>query len=133
MKPSYLVNLTLVQDDWCTLDVKVLNRVSPEFATYLQPDLSDDPLSMKITDIQPHLLKAKASKSHPNNPTWSQAMNSADADKWWNAMLADIETIEVDLKAWKLIKHEPWIKVLPCTWAFCIMHFLDGLIKKFKA
>ncbi|KAL7479627.1 hypothetical protein ACHAW6_005351 [Cyclotella cf. meneghiniana] len=48
-------------------------------------------------------------------------------------MSVEMETLEVDLKAWKLVKHEPWMKVLPCTWAFCMKCFPDGLIKKFKA
>jgi hypothetical protein len=115
------------------LGVEVLTGLSPEFAAYLQPDLSDDPLSMTITDVQPHLLKAKASKSDPDNPTWSRAMNSADTDRRWEAMPTEIETLEVDLKAWKLVKRKPWMKVLPCTWAFRIKRFPDGLIKKFKA
>lgn len=60
-------------------------------------------------------------------------MNSADADKWCEAMSIEMETLEIDLKAWKLVKREPWMKVFPCTWAFCIKRFPDGLIKKFKA
>ena len=128
-----LANLTLLQDNWSTLGVEVSTSISPKIAAYLQPDLSDDPLSMTITDVQPHLLKAKACKSDPNNPLWSQAMNSADADKWCEAMSIEMETLEIDLKAWKLVKREPWMKVFPCTWAFCIKRFPDGLIKKFKA
>jgi len=54
-------------------------------------------------------------------------MNSADANKWWEVMSAEMETLEVDLKAWKFVKREPSIKVLPCTWAFHIKYFLGGL------
>jgi hypothetical protein len=96
---SHLANLSILQDDWSSLGVDVSTGVSHGFAAYLQPDLSDDPLTRTITDVQPHLLKAKASKSDPDNPSWSQAMNSADADKWWDAMSAEIETLEVDLGA----------------------------------
>jgi len=130
---SHLANSTILQDDWSSLGVKVSTGISHEFATYLQPDLPDDPLTMTITDVQPHLFKAKMSKSDPDNPSWSQAMNSADADKWWEAMSAEMETLEVDLNAWKLVKREPWMKVLPCTWEFHIKRFPDGLVKKFKA
>jgi hypothetical protein len=129
---SHLTNLTILQDDWSSLGVEVSTGISHEFAAYLQPDLSDDPLTRTITDVQPHVLKVKASKSDPDNPSWSQALNSADADKWWDAMSAEMETLEVDLKAWRLVKHEPWMKVLPCTCAFCIKCFPDGLVKKFK-
>ncbi|KAL7474685.1 hypothetical protein ACHAW6_000647 [Cyclotella cf. meneghiniana] len=47
-------------------------------------------------------------------------------------MSAEMETLEVECQAWKLIKHEPWMKGLPCTWAFCIKHFPNGIIKKLK-
>jgi hypothetical protein len=127
------VNLTILHDDWSTFGVEVLGGISHEFAAYLQPDLSDNPLAMTITDVQLHVLKAKVSKSDPDNPSWSQAMNSTDADKWWEAMSAEMVILEVDLNAWKLVKHEPWMEVLPCTWAFCITCFPDGLVKKFKA
>ena len=60
-------------------------------------------------------------------------MNSADTGKWWEAMSTEMETLEVDLKAWKLVKREPWMKVRPCIWAFRIERFPDGLVKKFKA
>jgi hypothetical protein len=55
-----------------------------------------------ITDFQSHVLKAKVSKSDPDNPSWSQAINSADADKWWATMSAEMENLEVDLQAWNL-------------------------------
>ena len=59
---------------------------------------------MMITDVQPHVLKAKVSKSDPDNPSWLQAMNGTDADKWWEAMSPEMKTLEVDLQAWKLVK-----------------------------
>eukprot|EP00804_Cyclotella_cryptica_P007267 CCRYP_017868-RA/>CCRYP_017868-RA protein AED:0.22 eAED:0.06 QI:0/0/0/1/1/1/2/0/1188 len=133
VKKSHLASLSLLQDDWTDLGNVVSSGVSQEFAAYLQPDLSDDPICMTITDVQPHILKAKSDKSDPDNPSWSQAMNSSDADKWWEAMSTEMETLEVDLKAWRLVEREPWMKVLPCTWAFRIKRFPDGLVKKFKA
>ncbi len=69
VKCTHLAHLTLLQDDWSSLGVEVLTGLSPEFAAYLQLNLSDDPLSMTITDVQPHLLKANTSKSDPDNPT----------------------------------------------------------------
>ncbi|KAL7480100.1 hypothetical protein ACHAW6_005809 [Cyclotella cf. meneghiniana] len=48
-------------------------------------------------------------------------------------MSAEMETLEVDLKAWKLVKPESWMKILPCTCAIHIKRFPDGLVKKFKA
>ena len=54
---------------------------------------------MTITDVQLHVLKAKVSKSDPDSPSWSHAMNSTDADKWWEAMSAEMVILEVDLNA----------------------------------
>jgi hypothetical protein len=47
-------------------------------------------------------------------------------------MFAEMNTIEVELKDWSLVKQEPWIMVLPFTRAFCIEQFPNGLVKKFK-
>ncbi|KAL7477826.1 LOW QUALITY PROTEIN: hypothetical protein ACHAW6_003617, partial [Cyclotella cf. meneghiniana] len=60
-------------------------------------------------------------------------MNSADTDKWWKAMSAAMETLEVELQSWKLIKRESLMKVLPCTWAFWITCFPNCLVMKFQA
>ena len=133
VRRSHLANLSVLQDDWSDLGVEVSTGISPAFTAYLQPDLSDDPLYNTVTDMQPHVLAAKASKSDPDNPSWSKAMNSTDADKWWDAMSTEMETLEMELRAWKLVRREPWMKVLPCTWAFRIKRFPDGLVKKFKA
>eukprot|EP00804_Cyclotella_cryptica_P015073 CCRYP_000648-RA/>CCRYP_000648-RA protein AED:0.75 eAED:0.51 QI:0/0/0/0.5/1/1/2/0/206 len=109
VKKSHLAALSLLQDDSTDLGKVVSSGVSQEFAAYLQPDLSDDPICMTITDVQPHILKAKSDKCDPDNPSWSQAMNSSDADKWWEAMSTEMETLEVDLKAWRLVEREPWM------------------------
>ena len=123
----------IVQDDWSSLGVKLSTCLSPEFTFYPKLDLSNDPPLFTFTDVQPHLLKAKVSKSDPDNPSWLQAMNCTDADIWWTAMTTMLETLEVILQPWKLVEDEPWMKNLPCTWAFQIKHFPDDLIKKFKA
>eukprot|EP00804_Cyclotella_cryptica_P024840 CCRYP_001779-RA/>CCRYP_001779-RA protein AED:0.06 eAED:0.06 QI:0/0/0/1/0/0/3/0/1231 len=133
VRHSHLANLSVLQDDWSDLGVEVSTGISPAFIAYLQPDLSDDPLYKTVTDMQPHVLAAKANKSDPDNPSWSKAMNSTDADKWWDAMSTEMETLETELRAWKLVRREPWMKVLPCTWAFRIKRFPGGLVKKFKA
>ena len=48
-------------------------------------------------------------------------------------METEIQMLEVDLQSWTLVEREPWIKVIPVTWAFCLKRFPDGLAKKFKA
>jgi hypothetical protein len=34
------------------------------------------------------------SVSDPDNPTYRQAMASPDADKWWDAMVLEMKTLE---------------------------------------
>ena len=99
----------------------------------MQPDCSDDAGALTITDVQPHVLKAKASKNDADSPSYNQAMDSSHAKKWWQAMETEVNTLENDLWAWTLVKREPCMNVLPITWAFHLKHFQSGLVKKFKA
>jgi histone deacetylase 1/2 len=48
-------------------------------------------------------------------------------------MEAEMNTLEVDLSAWQLVRREPWMHVLCSKWAFRIKRFPNGLVKKFKA
>ncbi|KAL7485003.1 hypothetical protein ACHAW6_010599 [Cyclotella cf. meneghiniana] len=75
----------------------------------MQPDLSDDAGALTVTDVQPHVLKAKASRNDADSPVYNQAINGPHAEKWWQAI------------------------VLPMTWAFHLKRFPSGLVKKFKA
>eukprot|EP00804_Cyclotella_cryptica_P008820 CCRYP_013059-RB/>CCRYP_013059-RB protein AED:0.36 eAED:0.33 QI:0/0/0/0.75/0/0/4/0/393 len=47
-------------------------------------------------------------------------MHNPHADDWWSAMETEIQTLEVDLQSWTLVEREPWMKVVPVTWAFCL-------------
>jgi hypothetical protein len=105
------------------------------FSVYMQPDLSDATGTLTVTDVdvQPHVLKAKASKNDADRPSYNQAINGPHTKKWWQAMETELNTLENDLRAWTLVKHEPWMNVLPMTWAFHLKHFPSCLVKKFKA
>eukprot|EP00804_Cyclotella_cryptica_P016318 CCRYP_009889-RC/>CCRYP_009889-RC protein AED:0.21 eAED:0.80 QI:0/0/0/1/0/0/3/0/571 len=96
-------------------------------------NLSDDHASFTITDVQPHLLTASPAGDTSDSPTYSQAIHSPHAEKWWEAMETELTTLESDLQAWELVPHEPWMHVLPSTWAFRLKRFPNGLAKKFKA
>ena len=87
------------------------------FANYLKPDLADDVGSYSITDVQPHLLKAKAATHDADNPTYTRAMNSPVHDKWYESMVVEYETL-LKIKAWTLVKRTSEMSVLPVTWAF---------------
>ena len=99
----------------------------------MQPDLSDNADAFTVTDVQPHVLKAKASKNDADRPSYNQAIIGPHAKKWWQAMETELNTLENDLRAWTLVEHEPWMNVLPMTCAFCLKCFPSGLVKKFKA
>ena len=110
-----LHHLSLLQDDWSAVGVTVFCDLSPEFTTYFSPDLADDPAALTVEALHPCALKANPTKSDAGNPTWSQAMNSHDAEKWFEAMETELTTLEHDLGAWNLVQREPWMNVLAST------------------
>ena len=128
-----LNELALLQDDWSELGLMVCNGYHPAFSPYFDPDLTDDVDAFTLQAVQPHVLQAKAKTSDADAPSYKQAMNSPDADKWYEAMETEFKTLEDDQKAWSLVKREPWMKVVPSTWAFRLKRYPDGLVKKFKA
>eukprot|EP00804_Cyclotella_cryptica_P027797 CCRYP_009211-RA/>CCRYP_009211-RA protein AED:0.43 eAED:0.40 QI:0/0/0/1/1/1/2/0/235 len=91
---DHLHQLSLLQDDWSDVGVTISSGLSSEFASYFSPDLADDPTALTVEALHPCALKAKAAKSDADNPTWSQAMNSPDADKWFEAMEEELTTLE---------------------------------------
>jgi hypothetical protein len=105
------------------------------FTSYIQPDLFDDEDSGVIDEMQPHLLMTKAATGDADNPTYTQAMNSPDANKWADCMRVELEMLE-GINAWSLARRKdvpPGHKILPMKWAFKLKRYPDGLAKKFKA
>ena len=123
----------LLQSDWTSLGQSACIGDNSLFAACFEPDLSDDLGSYTITNVQPHLLTAGTSKNDADSPSFTQAINGPFAEKWWEAMTTELETLEDDLQAWELVKRESWMNVLPSTWAFKLKRFPDGMVKKFKA
>jgi len=68
-----------------------------------------------------------------DTPTWEHAMNVPDCEGYWKACQKEISTLQDDKDARDVVKHEPWMKVLPSTWAFKCKQFPDGMIHKLKA
>ena len=91
---DHLHQLSLLQDSWSDVGITISSGLSPEFMSYFSPDLADDPAALTVEALHPCALKAKATKSDADNPTWSQAMNSPDADKWFAAMEEELTTLE---------------------------------------
>ena len=77
-----------------------LTTGSGAFSAHIEPDLWDDGACVfSFVDTQPNVLKAKASQNAADNSSYSQAIHSPYADKWWDAMETELNTLEVDLKA----------------------------------
>jgi hypothetical protein len=81
--------------------------------------------------LHPFALAAKANAD--DNPDWHTAMNGPDREGYWNAMCKELETLTEQKHAWDVVDREPWMNVLPSTWAFKCKRYPDGLIKKLKA
>jgi hypothetical protein len=127
---SALSESSLLQGDWDSVGQDACNSLNLVFSGIFEDDIG----SYTITDVQPHLLKAKVKISDADNPTFKQAMNSPQAEQWWNATKVEMETLEGDLDAWELVvKTDEMKNILPCKWAFKLKRFPDGLVKKFKA
>ncbi|KAL7484019.1 hypothetical protein ACHAW6_009661 [Cyclotella cf. meneghiniana] len=133
IRHGQLSELALLQHDWTGLGPAHCNSFLSSFSAYLQPDLVDDLASFTVTDVQPHILAASPVGNSSDSPTYSQAIHSPHAEKWWEAMETELTTLESDLQAWELVPREPWMHVLPSTWAFRLKRFPNGLAKKFKA
>lgn len=85
-----------------------------------------------ITEVQPHVVSVHMASNNSDITTWTQAIHGPFQDKWWEAMKVEINTLKNDLHTWKLVTKMDWMTVLPCTWAFWIKQFPDGLMKKLK-
>ena len=83
-----------------------------------------------MEDWTPYALAAKANSE--DIPNWYEAMNGPDREGFWEACRIEIETLK-RMKVWDEVKREPWMNVLPSTWAFRRKRYPDGLIKKLKA
>ena len=129
---SHLSELALLQADWDELGDQISRGFATNFEAYFHHDLSDDLNDATITDVQPHILKAKL-EADPDMPTYNQAMQSPHQEEWWNAMGEEMDTLENQLEAWSIVRREPWMNVLPSKWALKLKRFPDGLVKKFKA
>ena len=55
--------------------------------------------SLTVTDIQPHILSAKSITNAADSPTYTQAINSPHAEKWWEAMESELTILESELQA----------------------------------
>jgi Reverse transcriptase (RNA-dependent DNA polymerase) len=81
--------------------------------------------------MHPMILAAKANAE--DNPTFEQAMNGPDREGYLEACKKELKTLGEDKDAWDVVEREPWMNVLPSTWAFRCKRYPDGMIRKLKA
>jgi hypothetical protein len=64
----------------------------------------------------PTILGAKANSA--DNPDWHSAMNGPDKVGYWKACEKEFNTLTETMDAWEEVNREPWMNILPSTWAF---------------
>ena len=65
------------------------------------------------------------------NPTWEQAMNVPLKAGYMEAARKEIKILK-EMGCWEEVDHQPWMNVLPSTWAFKKKVFPSGLVRKLK-
>ena len=91
---------------------------------------SQDPITRLQEDWHPLALAVKA--NDPDTPTWHEAMNGPFKEGFIEAIHAEINTLE-DMNVWEVVDREPWMSVIPTTFAFRIKRLPSGTVKKLKA
>jgi hypothetical protein len=80
--------------------------------------------------MNPALFSVKANTE--DNPTWDEAMNGENAEGYWQACQKEYETL-LKMDVWEEVEREPWMNIIPSTWAFRCKRFPDGLVRKLKS
>ena len=89
-----------------------------------------DEVTGMLEGWDPFALSTKANAA--DNPKWEEAMNGPNRDGFMDACRRELKTL-VKMGVWEVVKRQPWMNVLPSSWAFKIKRFPDGLVRKLKA
>ena len=90
-----------------------------------------NPYTNTIEEMHPMALSTKANAA--DHPTWEQAMNGPEAKGYWEASKKELNTLKTKCDAWEVVQRQPWMRVLPSTWAFRCKRYPDGSVRKLKA
>ena len=93
--------------------------------------MNTNPKTGTVEAMHPMFLITKADAA--DNPRWNEAMSGPDAAGFMEACKKEIDTLFRLMKAWIVVDREPWMNVIPSTWAFKRKRFPDGTVKKLKA
>ena len=97
---------------------------------FLEMLKSYDHESETLEDWNPWALAAKVNDA--DTPNWHEAMSGPNAEGFKQACLEEIRVLE-RMEVWDVVERQPWMSVLPGTWAFRIKRYPDGLVRKLKA
>ena len=75
-----------------------------------------DPYHGRVKEMHPFALATKADAAY--NPNWEQAMNGPDSAGYWEACKKELHTLVDKKNAWDVVERQPWMNILPSTWAF---------------
>ena len=59
-------------------------------------------------------------------------MNGPNAEGFWKACEKELDTLE-KMGVWEVVKKQPWMNILPSTWAFKVKRYPDGLVRGLKS
>ena len=90
-----------------------------------------DPYDGMVEEMHPFALATKADAA--DNPTWEQAMNGPDSAGYWEACKKELHTLADKKNAWDVVERQPWMNILPSTWAFRCKRYPDRSVHKLKA
>jgi hypothetical protein len=76
-----------------------------------------------VEHIDPSIFVGKANSE--DTPTYEEAMNCPFAEEFKKAMGIEWDMLDVVMKAWELVDRQPWMKVMPSTWALRCKRFPD--------
>jgi hypothetical protein len=75
-----------------------------------------------------HLLALQMQKKSEDNPTWEEAMNGPDQAGYWEAVTKALLTLESKM-SWDIVDRQPFMNVLPSTWAFRCKRYPNGTVQ----
>ena len=90
-----------------------------------------DPYHGTVEEMHPFALATKADAA--DNPNWEQAMDRPDSTGYWEACKKELHTLMDKKNAWDVVERQPWMNILPSTWAFQCKRYPDRSVRKLKA
>ena len=91
--------------------VHAMKSSSSGIKKFIQVNYDDETIEKMRLDC----LSAKLRKSDPDQPSFSEAMNSDEWEDYWEACKLEYDTLETKMEAWEVVDRDENINVLPET------------------